>query len=125
MGHTVFIAEDEKVSRILIIDMLKKMGVSTVVASTNGQTAMEKLRVQSGKVDLIISDWNMPVMDGLEFYKTAKDEGFLKNTPFLIVSVEDQKDKIMRAMGAGVNDYIIKPILPKTFQNKVRALLKI
>ena len=72
MNYTVCVVEDAKVSRTMIVEMLKKMGIQKIVASTNGQNALDKLKIQ--KADLIISDWHMPVMDGLEFYRAVKKE---------------------------------------------------
>ena len=68
----VNVTEDEKVSRKMTIELLKKMGIAKIVASTNGEIALQKLKLQ--KVDLIISDWHMPIMDRLEFYKAVKKE---------------------------------------------------
>ena len=80
MNYAVCVVEDERVSRTMTLEMLKKLGLNKIVASTNGQIALEKLKTQ--KADLIISDWHMPVMDGLEFYKAVKKEETLKDIPF-------------------------------------------
>lgn len=122
MDYTVCVVEDERVSRTMIVEMLKKMGINRIVASTNGQIALEKLKVQ--KVDLIISDWHMPVMDGLEFFKAVKKDEAFENTPFLMVTVEDSKEKVVEALKVGVRDYIVKPISKDSFESKVKTLLK-
>lgn len=123
MDYTVCVVEDERVSRTMTIELLKKMGINKIVASTNGETALQKLKLQ--KADLIISDWHMPVMDGLEFYKAIKKEEDLQNTPFLMVTVEDSKEKVIEALKLGIRDYIVKPLSKKSFEEKVKALLKI
>ena len=122
MDYTVCVVEDEKVSRKMTIELLKKMGITKIVASTNGEIALQKLRLQ--KVDLIISDWHMPVMDGLEFYKAVKKEEDLQNTPFLMVTVEDSKERVIEALKLGIRDYIVKPLSSKSFESKVKSLLK-
>jgi len=122
MDYTVCVVEDERVSRTMIIEMLKKMGISKIVASTNGQIALEKLKSQ--KADLIISDWHMPVMDGLEFFKAVKKEEAYENTPFLMVTVEDSKEKVVEALTLGIRDYIVKPLSKNSFESKVKTLLK-
>lgn len=122
MDYTVCVVEDERVSRTMIVEMLKKMGINRIVASTNGQIALEKLKVQ--KVDLIISDWHMPVMDGLEFFKAVKKDEAFENTPFLMVTVEDSKEKVVEALKVGVRDYIVKPVSKDSFESKVKTLLK-
>ena len=122
MNYTVCVVEDEKVSRTMTLEMLKKMGLNKIVASTNGQIALDKLKAQ--EADLIISDWHMPVMDGLEFYKVVKKET-LKDIPFLMVTVEDSKEKVIEAMKLGIRDYIVKPLQKSSFEAKVKTLLKI
>jgi PleD family two-component response regulator len=123
MDYTVCVVEDEKVSRKMTIELLKKMGITKIVASTNGEIALQKLKLQ--KVDLIISDWHMPVMDGLEFYKAVKKQEDLQDTPFLMVTVEDSKERVVEALKLGIRDYIVKPLSSKSFESKVRSLLKI
>ena len=123
MNYTVCVVEDEKVSRTMTLEMLKKMGLNKIVASTNGQIALDKLKAQ--EADLIISDWHMPVMGGLEFYKAVKKEETLKDIPFLMVTVEDSKEKVIEALKLGIRDYIVKPLQKSSFEAKVKTLLKI
>ena len=123
MDYTVCVVEDEKVSRKMTIELLKKMGITKIVASTNGETALQKLRLQ--KADLIISDWHMPIMDGLEFYKAVKKEVSFQNIPFLMVTMEDSKERVVEALKLGIRDYIVKPLSSKSFEGKVKSLLKI
>ena len=122
MDYTVCVVEDEKVSCEMTIELLKKMGINNIVVSTNGETALHKLKMQ--KADLIISDWHMPVMDGLEFYKAVRKEESLKNTPFMMVTVEDSKEKVIEALKLGIKDYIVKPLQKNSFESKVKTLLK-
>ena len=74
---------------------------------------------------MIISDWHMPVMGGLEFYKAVKKEETLKDIPFLMVTVEDSKEKVIEALKLGIRDYIVKPLQKSSFVAKVKTLLKI
>ena len=120
LNYTVCVVEDERVSRTMIVEMLKKIGINRIVASTNGQIALDKLKTQ--KVDLIISDWHMPVMDGLEFFRAVKKEKVLADTPFLMVTVEDSKEKVVEALKVGVRDYIVKPLSKNSFEDKVKTL---
>ena len=122
-NHTVFVVEDERVSRTTIIAMLKGMRINNIVASTNGQIAFEKMQNQSP--DLIISDWQMPDMNGLDLYKAIQKEESLKNIPFIMVTVEDQKERVIEAMTIGIRHYIVKPLSKVKFENKVKELLKI
>ena len=123
MDCTVCVVEDEKVSRLMTIELLKKIGITKIVASTNGEIALQKLRLK--KVDLITSDWHMPIMDGLEFYKAVRKEEDMQDTPFLMVTVEDSREKVIEALKLGIRDYIVKPLSMKSFEGKVKSLLKI
>ena len=123
MDYTVCVVEDEKFSRKIIIELLKKMGIAKIISSTNGEIALQKLKLQ--KADLIISNWHMPIMDRLEFYKAVKKEVDLQDIPFLIVTVEDSKERVVEALKFGIRDYIVKPLSSKSFEGKVKPLLKI
>ncbi|HCG72796.1 MAG TPA: response regulator [Nitrospina sp.] len=123
MDYTVCVVEDEKFSRKIIIELLKKMGIAKIISSTNGEIALQKLKLQ--KADLIISDWHMPIMDRLEFYKAVKKEVDLQDIPFLMVTVEDSKERVVEALKLGIRDYIVKPLSSKSFEGKVKSLLKI
>jgi len=117
----ILVVEDDEASRIIFGRFLDQMGFSNVVLAENGKAALEKLNLNP--VDLIISDWRMPDMDGLEFYWTARNEGLLDKAPFLMVSAESEKPRIVEAVKAGVSDYILKPVSFKTLQAKVEKLL--
>ena len=123
MDYTVCVVEDEKFSRKIIIELLKKMGIAKIISSTNGEIALQKLKLQ--KADLIISDWHMPIMDRLKFYKAVKKEVDLQDIPFLMVNVEDSKERVVEGLKLGIRDYIVKPLSSKSFEGKVKPLLKI
>ena len=123
MDYTVCVVEDEKFSRKIIIELLKKMGIAKIIASTNGEIALQKSKLQ--KADLMTSDWHMPIMDRLEFYKAVKKEVDLQDIPFLMVTVEDSKERVVEALKLGIRDYIVKPLSSKSFEGKVKSLLKI
>ena len=123
MNYTVCVVEDEKVSRKMTIELLRKMKITKIVASTNVDIVLQKIQMQ--KKDFIVSDWHMPIMDGLEFYKAVKKEERLQDTPFLMVTVEDSKERVVEALKLGIRDYIVKPLSSKSFEGKVKSLLKI
>ena len=123
MDYTVCVVEDEKFSRKIIIELLKKMGIAKIISSTNGEIALQKLKLQ--KADLIISVWHMSIMDRLEFYKAVKKEVDLQDIPFLMVTVEDSKERVVEALKLGIRAYIVKPLSSKSFEGKVKSLLKI
>jgi len=114
------VVEDDEASRTIIARFLGQMGFSNLVLAENGKAALDKLKL--GEFGLIISDWRMPDMDGLEFYWTAKNEGLLGKALFLMVSAENEKAKVIEALRAGVTDYIVKPVSFQTLQDKIKKL---
>ncbi len=115
------IVDDAVVMRRLMRQYLNDMGFSQIVEAVDGRDALEKL--SSGGADLIISDWLMPNLDGLGLLKAARENEAWGKIPFLMVTLLDQKEKVMEAVGEGVNDYIVKPLNYDNFRQKVGKLL--
>ena len=123
MGYQVLIVEDNEPAIHMMVDMLLTMRITNVTKASNGELALNKVQFQ--KFDLIICDLNMPFMNGLDFLRNAKKSKFISNTPLLIVSAENEKNKIIKALNSGVNDYLVKPFSVKMFCSKVKKVLKI
>ena len=119
----VLVVEDDEASSTIIMRFLDQMGFSKMVLAENGSEALNKLYLN--QVDLIISDWRMPDMDGLAFYKKAKEENLLDGVPFLMVSAENERGKVLEALQAGVSDYIVKPVNSEILKSKIDKLLKL
>ena len=117
----ILIVDDDEPSRKLMAKTLKTMGITNIIEATDGKTAISKLYLN--QVDLVISDWRMPGMSGLDFYKAAQKENLLENVPFLMVSVENEKEKVVEALKAGIRDYIVKPLKQESFRDKVKSIL--
>lgn len=117
----VLVVEDDEASSTIIVRLLNQMGFSKIIQAENGNIALNKLYLN--QVSFIISDWRMPDMDGLEFYKKAKEEGLIDDIPFLMVSAENQRERINEALKVGVNDYILKPVDLKILRGKIEKLL--
>jgi two-component system chemotaxis response regulator CheY len=90
-----------------------------VVEGENGKSGLEKLG--QGGVEMIITDWNMPEMDGLEFVKTVRGQN--PAIPILMVTTNAAKEDIVEALQAGVNNYVVKPFTPETLKEKIESLL--
>ena len=75
------------------------------------------------KVDMIVTDWNMPEMDGLTFVKAVRAKDEYKDLPILMITTEAAKEDILTALRSGVNNYVVKPFTPETLQEKVFKLL--
>jgi len=120
--YSVMVIEDDPASRVLICELLEAMGIDEVVEAGDGKDAL--LKLYWNEVDLVISDWRMPEMNGLEFYKKAKEEELIENTAFLMVSAENEKVKVVEAGKEGIRDYVVKPIDLMIMQKKIKSLLK-
>lgn len=104
----ILVVEDIDIMKNLIQRYLQALGYDQIVPVKNGEEALIILKQE--KIDLIISDWMMPVMDGLTLLKEVRGDEALKDIPFFLVTIMDQKEKIAQAQKAGVTDYIVKPI---------------
>ncbi|MBT5377112.1 MAG: response regulator [Nitrospinaceae bacterium] len=117
------VVEDDEASRTIIARFLNHLGYSNLVLAKNGKAAINQLKLSP--VDLIISDWRMPDMDGLELYWAAKNQELLDDAPFLMVSAENERGKVLEALQAGVSDYIVKPVNSEILKSKIDKLLKL
>ncbi len=110
----VLVVDDFATMRKIIKNVLKQISIENVVEAENGKHALATLKKE--EVDLIISDWIMPEMTGIEFLKACKDDDTTKSIPFIMVTAEAQKDCIMEAIKSGVDNYIVKPFTPEKLQ---------
>ncbi|MDE3153647.1 MAG: response regulator [Acidobacteriota bacterium] len=116
------VVDDSSTMRRIIINTLNKLGHQDVLEAGNGREGIERLS-NVGSVDLIITDWNMPEMSGIDFIRTLRAMDNHKNLPVLMVTTNAAKDDIVQAMEAGVNHYIVKPFTPDTFKDKIQAAM--
>ncbi len=118
----VLVVDDSNVMRNIIKNNLKQLGFGhdNIADAEDGSMGMKKLG--EGSFDLVISDWNMPKMTGIDFLKAIRAEGSLKDIPFLMVTSESEKEKIMEAVQAGVNQYIVKPFNANQLEEKINQI---
>ncbi|MBT3921091.1 MAG: response regulator [Nitrospina sp.] len=119
----VVVIDDASVVREVIVKNLQKIGFeeNNIFQADDGLAGVNILRAE--KIDLIISDWNMPKMDGLELLHTIKQYPELASIPFIMITSETEKDKVDEAFKAGVNQYICKPFKPDYFEEKIQQTL--
>ena len=117
----ILAVDDSPTMRRIIINTLKRAGYNEVVEATDGKDAMAKLKVE--KVNFVITDWNMPKMDGLTFVTMLRSMEEYKSIPILMVTTRSVKDDIVEALKAGVNNYIVKPFTPDTLKQKIEQIL--
>ena len=123
MGYeqSIITVDDSSTMRRIIKNTLQKLGVETILEAGNGVEALEVM--SKNKVDMIVTDWNMPEMDGLTFVKAVRAKDEYKDLPILMITTEAAKEDILTALRSGVNNYVVKPFTPETLQEKVFKLL--
>ncbi len=97
---SILVVDDSRAMRMTIRVILKKLGYLNIIEAEDGRQGLEKLK--QNKVDLILCDWMMPVMDGLEMLVELRNDDSLKDIPFIIVTAVGQKENIIEAVQAGV-----------------------
>ena len=113
--------DDFPTQRKLIRRSLLSLGYENVKEAIDGIDALEKLRTED--FELIICDWNMPKMPGIDLLKAVRADEKLRETPFLMVTAEARRDNIIEAARAGVSNYIAKPFTVDSLQEKMRDIL--
>ena len=118
----IMVVDDFSTMRRIIKNILRQMGYENILEADDGSTALEKLKAE--KVDFIISDWNMPQVSGIELLKAVRTSDEWKDTPFLMVTAEGQKEHVIEAVKNRVNNYIIKPFTPDTLMEKINKIFE-
>jgi len=118
---TVLVVDDFSTMRRIVRNILRDLEFKTILEAENGTSALDILHTQ--EVHLIVSDWNMPKMTGLELLKAVRGDDKLKNLPFLMVTAESQKENIVEAVKARVSNYIVKPFTAATLAEKLAKIL--
>ena len=117
----VLIVDDNKTMLRIIRNLLKQIEFENVQEASDGKEAQEKL--QAGNFGLVISDWNMEPMTGLELLQHVRSDSKLKATPFIMITAESKPANVIAAKEAGVSNYIIKPFNAETLRGKIHKVL--
>jgi two-component system chemotaxis response regulator CheY len=112
------VVDDFATMRKIVKNVLRQIDITNVTEAENGKQAIEILKADQG-FELIVSDWIMPEMTGIEFLKACKEDETIKNIPFVMVTAEAQKDSVLEAIKAGVDNYIVKPFTPDNLQKAI------
>ena len=115
------VVDDSPTMRRIVINALKSFGYSDVIEAADGELAVDQLNAE--KVDFVITDWNMPNMNGLELTQFIRGNDKLKNIPILMVTTRGLKADIIEALKARVNNYVVKPFTPQVLKEKMDAVL--
>jgi len=116
----ILIVDDFSTMRRIMKNVLKQLNFVNIIEADDGSTALETL--QREKIDLVVSDWNMPKMTGLELIKVIRCDDALKHIPFLMVTAEAQQENIIEAVKSGVSNYIVKPFTAETLSQKINQI---
>ena len=120
----IMVVDDSITMRRIVILNLKKAGYENIIEAENGRVALGMLyAANDDKPDLILLDWNMPEMSGLEFLKEVKSDAKLKEIPVIMVTTEAERERVMEAVKYGASGYLVKPPTPDKFQEQVIAKL--
>jgi two-component system chemotaxis response regulator CheY len=120
MNMPILIVDDYKTMLRIIRNLLKQLGFDNVDEATDGAAALQKLRDKP--YGLVISDWNMEPMSGLQLLKEVRADGKLSHLPFVMITAESKTENVVAAKQAGVTNYIVKPFNAATLKTKLSAV---
>lgn len=115
------VVDDSSTMRRIIINTLNKLGHQDIVEAGNGREGLDRLA--ENPVDCVITDWNMPEMNGIEFIRSLRAMDGAEKLPVLMVTTNAAKDDIVEALRAGVTNYVVKPFTPDTIKEKIDAVM--
>ena len=116
----ILVVDDFSTMRRINKSLLRQLGYTNIEEADDGSTALQRLK--QGDIDFVVSDWNMPKMEGIELLKAVRGDEKLKDTPFLMVTAESDKEKVVQAVKAGVNNYVVKPFTAETLKEKIKKI---
>ncbi|GAB5499128.1 MAG: chemotaxis response regulator CheY [Pseudohongiellaceae bacterium] len=116
----ILVVDDHESMRKIEKQILNDLGYKNVDMADDGTTALPML--QKGNYDFVISDWNMPQMEGIDLLKAIRADERIGKTPVLLVTAESKKEKIIEAAQAGVNDYVVKPFNADILSEKISRI---
>ncbi len=119
----ILVVDDSSTMRRIIVNTLHKLGYKDVIEAEHGLDALAKLK-ENPDVQLILTDWNMPEMDGLTFVLTLRKSKTFNKIPIIMITTMGAKEDIVKALKAGVNNYIVKPFTPQILKEKIEQTLK-
>lgn len=117
----ILVVDDYNTMRRIVKNLLKQLGFDNVDEAADGEEAFKKC--QEKLYGLIISDWNMEPMTGIDFLKLVRADEKIKNTPFIMVTAESKPENVIAAKQAGVSNYIVKPFNAETLKGKLTAVI--
>ncbi|QEM83788.1 MULTISPECIES: chemotaxis response regulator CheY [Halomonas] len=118
----ILVVDDFPTMRRIVRSLLKELGYTNVEEAEDGEEGLARLRAEA--FDFVVSDWNMPNLDGLEMLKRIRADDGLKSLPVLMVTAEAKKENIIAAAQAGANGYVVKPFTAATLEEKLNKIFE-
>ena len=118
----VLVVDDFSTMRRIVKNLLRDLGFTNIQEADDGSTALPML--QSGDFDFVVTDWNMPGMQGIDLLKAIRADASLAHIPVLLITAEAKKEQIVMAAQAGVNGYIVKPFTAATLKTKLDKIFE-
>ncbi|MFT7005739.1 MAG: two-component system chemotaxis response regulator CheY [Colwellia sp.] len=118
----VLVVDDFSTMRRIVKNLLRDLGFTNIQEADDGSTALPML--QNGDFDFVVTDWNMPGMQGIDLLKAIRADSTLAHIPVLLITAEAKKEQIIMAAQAGVNGYIVKPFTAGTLKNKIDKIFE-
>lgn len=118
----VLVVDDFSTMRRIVKNLLRDLGFTNIQEADDGSTALPML--QSGDFDFVVTDWNMPGMQGIDLLKAIRADASLSHIPVLLITAEAKKEQIVMAAQAGVNGYIVKPFTAATLKTKLDKIFE-
>ena len=118
----ILVVDDFSTMRRIIKNLLRDLGFTNTQEADDGNTALPML--QNGNFDFVITDWNMPGMQGIDLLKAIRADDRLKHLPVLMVTAESKREQIIEAAQAGVNGYVVKPFTAVTLEEKINKIFE-
>ena len=116
----ILVVDDFSTMRRIVKNILKQLGYENIDEAEDGNQALNKIK--SGSYDFIVTDWNMPNLDGLELCKAVRADAATKDIPILFVTAEAQKENVITAVQAGASNYIVKPFTAEILKEKIEKI---
>jgi two-component system chemotaxis response regulator CheY len=118
----ILVVDDFSTMRRIIKNLLRDLGYTNTAEADDGKTALPML--QSGGFDFLVTDWNMPGMNGIDLLKAVRADEKLKSLPILMITAEANRDQIIEAAQSGVNGYVVKPFTAAVLKEKIEKIFE-
>lgn len=120
MNMKVLIVDDFATMRRIMKNVLRQIGFANITEADDGKSALRQLK--KDRFDLILCDWNMPEMQGIDFLRAVREDEAHNSVPFVMVTAEAKKENILEAVKAGVSSYVVKPFTAETISEKLQKI---